>query len=55
MDAKMGKEDKACRLLYPLRRLTMELPESPPRKSLHLPRQQKMRASDGKSDGNALC
>lgn len=55
MDAKMGKEDKACRLLYPLRRLTMALPASPPRKSLHLPRQQKMRAFDGKNDGMSLC
>lgn len=32
----------------------MMLPESSPRKSLHLPRQQKVAAYDGKSDGKAL-
>lgn len=40
---------------YDRGRLMIVSPESSPRKSLHLPRQQKMCGSDGKSDGKGRC
>jgi len=47
--------DGAVNLLYPWTRLMIGLKTSLPQESLHLPRQQKMCASDGISDGKAPC